>query len=243
MNGLRRNTAKLFGERDSLFVLALDHAQGGLVSGLEHSWDLMDELATSRVDGFILNVGLAGKMAEGPFLKKKLILRSSFGGTQLADQFCDVHANHVSPATARRLGADAVLMMFPIGGADFRSLQAAAADIDAFHAQEIPVIAEIIANDFDKTTKPEVQLNGARIAAELGADVVKAFYIDGFDRLVSVCPAPVILAGGPKDRDVVEVARSALAAGAKGLAFGRNIFQHQRPAQVVAALDALFARN
>ena len=243
MNGLRRNIARLFGERDRLFVLAMDHAQGGLVPGLDNAAALMDALAASPIDGFILNVGFAGRMAEAPFLRKKLILRSSFGGTQIADQFGDVHANHVSPATARRLGADAVLMMFSVGGPDFRALQAAAADIDAFHAEEIPVIAEVIAHDFEKTTKPEVQLNGARVAAELGADVVKAFYIDGFDRLVAACPAPVILAGGPKDRDVVEVARSALAAGAKGLAFGRNIFQHPHPVEMTATLDALFATS
>jgi len=174
---------------------------------------------------------------------KKLVLRSSFGGTQLASEFCDVHANHVSPRTARRLGADAVLMMFSIGGADYRSLQTAAADIDAYHAEDIPVIAEIIASDFERTTEPSIQLNGARIAAELGADVVKAFYVDGFDRVVSSCPAPVILAGGPKGADIVDVARSALRAGARGLAFGRNIFQHPNPAEIVAELDALFARG
>jgi fructose-bisphosphate aldolase, class I len=240
MNGLRRNIARLFGERDRLFVLAMDHAQGGLVAGLENIGPLMADLVSSPIDGFILNVGLAGRMAEGPFLKKKLILRTSFGGTQLADEFGDVHANHVSPAMARRLGADAVLMMFTVGGPDFRSIQAAAADIDAFHREEMPVIAEIIAHDFDKTTDPAIQLNGARIAAELGADVVKAFYVDGFDRLVALCPAPVILAGGPKDRDVVEVAKSALAVGAKGLAFGRNVFQHPHPARIAADLDALF---
>ena len=88
-----------------------------------------------------------------------------------------------------------------------------------------------------------MQLNGARVAAELGADVVKAFYVDGFEHLVASCPAPVILAGGPKDRDVVEVARAALAAGAKGLAFGRNIFQHPEPARIARELDALFVRG
>jgi len=240
MNGLRRNTAKLFSEHGKLFVLAMDHAQGGMVTGLEKPVDLMDSLADSPVDGFILNVGMADRMAEGKFLKKKLILRSSFGGSQLATEFSNLNANHVSPETARRLGADAVLMMLPVGGADYRSIQAAAADIDAFHTLEIPVIAEIIASDFDKTATYDIQYNGARIAAELGADVVKAFYVDGFDRVVSCCPAPLILAGGPKGRDIVEVARSALAAGAKGLAFGRNIFQHPQPASIVAQLAALF---
>jgi DhnA family fructose-bisphosphate aldolase class Ia len=241
MNGLRRGVARLFGERDRLFVLAMDHAQGGLVEGLEKPLALMAELAASPIDGYILNVGLAGCMADRPFLSKKLILRTSFGGTMLSDGSCAVHANHVSPSTARRLGADAVLMMFPVGGPDHLALQAAAADIDAFHAEEIPVIAEIISCDFKKWASPEVQQNGARIAAELGADVVKAFWVEGFDRVVASCPAPVILAGGPKDLDIMEVARSALAAGAKGFAFGRNLFLHPRPAEMAAELDALLA--
>ncbi len=242
MGGLRRNVARLFGERGRLFVLAMDHAQGGIVPGLERPLELMTRLAASAVDGFILNVGLAPRMGEPPFLRKKLVLRSSFGGTMLSDGACEAHANHASPATALRLGADAVLMMFPVGGADHRALQAAAADIDAYHALEIPVIAEIISPDFQKWASPEVQLNGARVAAELGADVVKAFYVEGFERVVGNCPVPVILAGGPKDRDALDLARAALAAGAKGLAFGRNLFQSPEPERVAAELDALFAK-
>jgi len=240
MDGLKRNTARLFSNGGKLFILAMDHAQGGMVPGLEKPLELMKRVVSSPVDGFILNVGLAGHMAEEAFLTKKLILRSSFGGTGLASEFTNVHANHVSPETALHLGADAVLMMFAVGGPDFRSIQEAAADIDAFHSLEIPVIAEIIASDFDKTTNYDIQYNGARVAAELGADVVKAFWVEGFDRLVADCPAPVILAGGPKERDIADVARAALKAGAKGLAFGRNIFQSADPAATISSLAKLF---
>jgi DhnA family fructose-bisphosphate aldolase class Ia len=241
MNGLKRNRARLFGERDRLFVAALDHSQGGVVPGLETPSALLAKLAATPVDGFILNVGLADLMAEKPFIHKLFILRTSFGGSQIADDFTNVHANHVSPETARRLGADAVLMMFAVGGADHRSVQEAAADIDAYHALDIPVIAEIIASDFAKTISFDIQYHGARMAAELGADVVKAFFVDGFERVVAACPAPLILAGGPKGRDIVEVAAKALELGVKGFAFGRNIFQHPDPAAAVAEIDALFA--
>ena len=181
-------------------------------------------------------------MAEKPFLKKRLILRTSFGGSTLASEFTNLHANHVSPETALRLGADAVLMMFAVGGADYRSVQAAAADIDAYHALSIPVIAEIIASDFTQTLSYDIQWNGARMAAELGADVVKAFFVEGFEKVVSDCPAPIILAGGPKGAAIQDVARAALAAGAKGFAFGRNIFQHPDPASLIREIDALLPR-
>jgi class I fructose-bisphosphate aldolase/fructose-bisphosphate aldolase/2-amino-3,7-dideoxy-D-threo-hept-6-ulosonate synthase len=137
------------------------------------------------------------------------------------------------------LGADAVLMMAVIGGPDYVGLQEVAADIDAYHQLSIPVIVEILAADFSKTNTFDVQYHGARIAAELGADVVKAFYVEGFEKVTACCPVPVILAGGPKDRDIAAVARQALDEGAKGFAFGRNIFQAENPEAVVERLGRL----
>lgn len=239
--GIARNTDRLFDDSGHLFLLALDHAQSGVVQGLEKPAALMEKLSSSALDGFILNVGMAGRMATAPFLRKKLVVRTSFGGTQLASEYAVVHANHVSPETALMLGADAVLMMAVIGGADYRSLQAAAADIDAYHRFSIPVIAEIIAADFGKTATFDVQYHGARIAAELGADVVKAFFVEGFDKVTACCPVPVVLAGGPKDRDIIAVATQALDEGARGFAFGRNIFQAEKPEAIVEKLGGLLA--
>lgn len=238
-NGLRRGVSRLFDDRGRLFLLALDHAQMGVMPGLERSGELMDSLADSGLSGYILNVGMAGRMAEPKFSRKKLVLRSSSGGSQLGTEYAAAHSNHVSPETVLALGADAVLMMAVLGGADYRSLQAVGEDIDAFHQLSIPVIVEILSADFSKTNSFDVQYHGARIAAEMGADVVKAFYVDGFDKVTSCCPVPVILAGGPKDRDILDVAQQALAEGARGFAFGRNIFQAKDPAATVAGLASL----
>lgn len=239
MNGTRRNTAQLFDSKGHMFILALDHAQGGVVPGLEKTGQLLERLSDSALDGFILNIGMADAMVSPGLLRKKLILRTSFGGSQLATDYAAVHTNHVSPQTAQAVGADAVLMMATIGGADYKSLQNMAAAIDAYHQLSIPVIAEIIAADFAQTTSPDVQLHGARIAAELGADVIKAFWTDNFSKVIECCPVPVILAGGPKDKDIVSVADQAVKAGAKGFAFGRNIFQSDRPEGLIDQLRAL----
>lgn len=240
MNGLKRNTARLFKDRNKLFILAMDHAQCGVLEGLEKPDLLLESLSDSPIDGFILNVGLADKMAHGELLNKKLILRTSFGGSMLSTEYTNVHSNHVSPETALRLGADAVLMMFVMGGADYMSIQNAAADIDAYHSYGIPVIVEILCSDYSRINTLEVQMNGARVAAELGADVVKAFYTDNFKKVIENCPVPVILAGGPKDSDIIDVAKNALKDGAKGFAFGRNIFQSPNPAEIIHKLNGLF---
>ncbi|MEM4297475.1 MAG: fructose-bisphosphate aldolase, partial [Nitrososphaerota archaeon] len=46
-------------------------------------------------------------------------------------------------------------------------------------------------------------------------------------------------AGGPKletDKDVLEMAYGAVQAGAMGVTFGRNVFQHPNPSAMVKAL-------
>lgn len=240
-NGLKRNTDRLFDRNGHVFLLALDHAQMGVTPGLENSGELMARLSDSALDGFILNVGMAGRMAEGPLLHKKLVLRTTSAGSMFASEFASAHRNHASPETMLASGADAAIMMGVIGGADYRSLQVLAADIDAFHRYSIPVIVEILAADFGKTASFDIQRNGARIAAELGADIVKAFYVEGFDKVTSACPVPVILAGGPKDRDIASVAKQALEEGARGFAFGRNIFQAESPEAAVETIGRLLA--
>jgi class I fructose-bisphosphate aldolase len=70
-----------------------------------------------------------------------------------------------------------------------------------------------------------------RIAAELGADMVKAHYpgsLENVAELARTCPAPVLIAGGAKTADPEDAFRNAgaaIKAGASGLVFGRNIFE------------------
>ena len=238
MDGLKRNTAKLFSNRGKLFVLAMDHAQCGLVEGLERPCEIIEARADTELDGFLVNVGIAEKM-EARLLNKKILLRTSSGGTSLGETYTNVHTNHVSPETAFRMGVDAAVMMLIMGGDDYASVQRVASDIDAFHRFNIPVIVEILAYDFDKTQSYAVQANGARIAAELGADVVKAFYTEDFEAVVANCPAPVILAGGPKGADIFEIASNAVNCGVKGFAFGRNLFQNDNADVDIRRFDKL----
>jgi len=239
--GLSRNVEKLFDHNGHLFLLALDHAQSGVLPGLENIQNLLTKLSDAPLDGFILNIGFASNLAEPPLLKKKLVLRTSFGGSSLADEYASAHLNHVSPETALGVGADAVIMMAVLGGDDYRSLQAVARDIDAFHHFSIPVVVEILARDFSKTPTFDIQYHGARIAAELGADIVKVFYVPDFDRVVNCCSVPIILAGGPKDKDISVVAQDAIQCGARGFAFGRNIFQASDPLEVISSLRTILS--
>lgn len=71
----------------------------------------------------------------------------------------------------------------------------------------------------------------ARIGAELGADIVKTNYpgdIDSFKEVVEGCPAPVVVAGGPRmktNSDVLQMVWESMQAGGAGASIGRNVFR------------------
>ena len=85
-------------------------------------------------------------------------------------------------------------------------------------------------------TDPDVLGFTCRVAAELGADLVKCIYPGSLESLQTViqgCPAPVLVAGGAhaeKAEDAYERARIAIQAGAAGLVYGRNIYESADPA-------------
>ncbi|MFH2099585.1 MAG: 3-hydroxy-5-phosphonooxypentane-2,4-dione thiolase LsrF, partial [Pseudomonadota bacterium] len=81
----------------------------------------------------------------------------------------------------------------------------------------------------------------SRIAAELGARVVKTYWCENFEKVADGCPVPVIMAGGPKveDRGVFEFVHDGMTRGAKGVNLGRNIWQHEHPKAMAKALWAV----
>ncbi len=87
--------------------------------------------------------------------------------------------------------------------------------------------------------------SACRIGFEHGADVLKTYATgsaDSFRKVTGSCPAPVLIAGGPKidsDRAALQVVRDTLDAGGRGVVFGRNIWQSPKPARVVKALRHL----
>ena len=81
----------------------------------------------------------------------------------------------------------------------------------------------------------------SRMAAELGAHIVKTYYCENFERVVDTCPVPIVIAGGKKvpEKDALEVAYNALQAGAIGVDMGRNVFQSKDPVAMIRAVNAI----
>ena len=78
-----------------------------------------------------------------------------------------------------------------------------------------------------------------RICAELGAQMVKTYYVeDGFEKVTATCPVPIVMAGGKKlpELDALTMAYRAIQEGAAGVDMGRNIFQSDSPVAMVQAV-------
>ena len=80
-----------------------------------------------------------------------------------------------------------------------------------------------------------------RIAAEIGARIVKTYYCEDFYKVVESCPVPIVMAGGKKipEKDALEMTENAIKEGASGVDMGRNIFQSEKPAAMIQAIKAI----
>ena len=78
-----------------------------------------------------------------------------------------------------------------------------------------------------------------RICAELGAHILKTYYVpEGFETVTASCPVPIVMAGGKKlpELDALTMAYNAIDQGACGVDMGRNIFQADASSAMIRAV-------
>ena len=83
-----------------------------------------------------------------------------------------------------------------------------------------------------------------RLASEMGSDIIKADPTENpedFHRVVEAARVPVLVRGGGKEdlKTVLLKSAALMAQGAQGMVYGRNVYQHDNPKAVVAALMAM----
>ena len=108
------------------------------------------------------------------------------------------------------------------------------------HRYGIPVLA-VTAVGKDMSRDLRYLSLASRIAVELGADIVKTYYCEGFSKLTEACPVPVVIAGGKKipELDALKLANDAIGKGAVGVDMGRNIFQANSPENMLKAVRSV----
>ncbi len=117
------------------------------------------------------------------------------------------------------------------------SLELLARTADAGSRYGIPTLGVVaVGKEMARTEK--FFLLATRVLAENGANVVKSYYCEGFERVAAACPVPIVIAGGKKlpELEALEMAYKAIQEGAHGVDMGRNIFQSDSPAGMAQAI-------
>jgi DhnA family fructose-bisphosphate aldolase class Ia len=239
---LRRMHRMFQADGRALFV-AMDHAA---YMGQGPSYDGgLQSIAAGRPDGILATWNIARTQPE-LFARSGLVLRVDGGTSELGeraggdvgDVLCDVD-------DALSMGADCVVMLaFPGQHDEHLSLRRLGNLAAQCERVGLPVMAEVIPGGWGQAVPWSIEsvALGARIAAELGADIVKTVCPGDpaeFSPVVAECPVPVVALGGPRMRsedDVVGLAAGVVMAGAAGIAFGRNVWGSPDPAALLGRL-------
>ncbi|MCL4340255.1 MAG: fructose-bisphosphate aldolase [Nitrososphaerota archaeon] len=243
-DGKRQRLSRLLKDGRMLCV-PMDHGMSdGPIQGLEDINAIVRSVEEGGASSVILHKGMIKSLNFSPQLG--LIMHVSGSTSRGPAPFYKVDVSGVREAIL--LGADAVSFHMNVGANSesdmMRSLGALADEADRWGYPLIAMMyvrGERVKDQFD----PELTALAVRLGAELGADLVKTTYtgnIDSFAKVVKSSPVPVVIAGGPKvssRRELLQMAKDALDAGAIGVTFGRNVFQDSDPKKVVKALSSI----
>lgn len=152
------------------------------------------------------------------------------------------------------IGADAVCCFlftgYPNDAMEGENMEVVAGLARESRRWGVPLVVEPLVMEPGKDAVRDVELIKlmVRMAAELGADMIKADYTDKktFREVVRVCPVPILVRGGPKCdtlREALEMVKDSMDAGAKGLVFGRNVWDMPDPVKMLCALAAIVHEN
>lgn len=232
-------------------IVPMDHGVTvGPITGIENMREMVNIVADGHANAVLGHIGLPLHGHRGRGKDIGLVLHLSGSTVWSPDPNAKVLVNSVE--NALRFGADAVSVHINIGAdneaemlRDFGSVAVKCFDWG------MPLLAMMYTRGrkFKSEADPEGIKHAARIAAELGADIVKVNYTGSpqtFEKVVSGCPIPVVIAGGEKQADeksVFKMVRDSLDAGGCGVAVGRNAFGHAAPGKMVRAISALVHEN
>lgn len=219
-------------------MLAVDHGYFlGPTTGLEDARKTVTPLVP-HADCLMLTRGVLRNCIE-PTIDVPVVLRVS-GGQSILSELSN-EGTTVAIEDAVRLNVSGMALSIYVGSPhEHQTLLGLAALVDLGEKYGIPVLA-VTAVGKEMTRDARYLSLCCRIAAELGAHVVKTYFCEDFERVVETCPVPVVIAGGKKvpEKDALAVAHNAVSKGAVGVDMGRNIFQAESPVAMIQAVRAV----
>ena len=228
-------------------LVPLDHGMSvGPIYGLIDMRETVNQVAEGGANAVVMHKGLVrcGHRSRG----KDIGLIIHFSASTNLSPYPNAKVLVAEVEDALKLGADGVSVHLNLGDPTEKDMLRDLGFVTSRAADwGMPVLAMVYArgpkieNEYD----PEIVAHCARVGMELGADVVKVNYtgsIESFSKVVDGCCIPVVIAGGPKQKNTegfVRMVHDSIQAGGSGLSVGRNIFQHKTPNKLVQALHGV----
>jgi predicted phospho-2-dehydro-3-deoxyheptonate aldolase len=244
--GKERRLRRLSGPGGRFVLIPIDHGvSNGPMAGIEDARAAVAAVAAGGASGVIIHKGLVRTVA------------NDLGPASLLVHLSASTALNPSPNDKRlvgtveevvRLGGDAVSIHVNVGAETesdmLEDFGRVSGECDRFG---LPLLAMMYPRGKDIRDPHNVEnvKHVTRLAAELGADVIKAPYkgsIETFREVVRGCPQPVVISGGPKlDSDLafLQTVHDSIQAGGMGVSVGRNVWQHRNPAAMTRAVSAI----
>jgi predicted phospho-2-dehydro-3-deoxyheptonate aldolase len=239
---------RIFNSKSGNVVLVpIDHGVTlGPIQGINCMQSTIDLLNQTDIDGIIVHKGTAKQHCQN--WKKSLIIHLN-ASTELSPN-ANTKITVCTVEEAIKLGADAVSIHINLGDKnDTKMLSDLGETANICDIWGMPLVAMMyVCGESVKDAIGNIKF-AARVASELGADIVKVGYTgdaDSFAEVVDGCSIPVIVAGGAKidsDQGIIEMFQSAMKTGARGIACGRNIFQRENAKKFADDLCEIVHRN
>ena len=243
--GMANRLAKLIQSDGRCMFMPVDHGYfQGPTRKLENPRKTLEPIV-QYADAIFITRGMLRSCID-PGGAKPIILRVS-GGTSVIGEDLANEGLTTSMEEAIRLNVDAVGISIFVGTRyEKESLLNLAKLVDEGEKYGIPVMAvTAVGKELGKRDARYLAL-ASRIAAELGARVVKTYWCEDFEKVTGGCPVPVVMAGGPKvktQREVFDFVHDGIQKGAIGVNLGRNIWQDANPVAMIKALRSVIHDN
>jgi len=230
------------------FITAVDHGVTiGVPAGAENIVATLEKIVAGSPDAVLVSPGTLEKAGQvfaqrgspSPIVRADWIINDPY-----INDLGEGYRVLITPSEALALGADAVVMFLMIGANDGQlfadNVRAVAQGAQEAHRVGLPLIVEVVlwGTRIEDKKDADRLAWGSRMAVELGADAIKTEYTgdpESMRKIIDTCGAPVLLLGGSKSSNpeaLWQGTRAAIEAGAKGVIYGRNVWQADDPVGV-----------
>jgi putative autoinducer-2 (AI-2) aldolase len=236
--GMQNRLSRIFASGDErCLMLAVDHGYFlGPTYGLEIPKKTINPLLP-YTDSLMLTRGVL-RTSVDPNTKVPIVLRVS-GGSSILGEDLSNETITTSIEEAIRINASCLAMSIFVGSKyEHQTLSNLSKLVDRGERYGIPILA-VTAVGREMVRDYRYLGLACRLAAELGAHIVKTYYCEEFEKVVNGCPVPVIIAGGKKlsnEKDVLRLTYQSISGGAVGVDMGRNIWQSDHPVAMIQAV-------